>query len=286
MSFIASRACDVLLWLLIAIYAVVTDLSDAAPKLLGSPVNLPLTILAPMAFAFLHGARRYGIGGIAVFVVLCLGISNVMENLGVLTGFPFGPYHYTDVLGPKLFLVPLLIGPGYLGTGYVSWVLANILLATDRRRDALGTFATPLLATFIMVGWDACLDPGSSTIGKIWIWHTGGGYFGVPLTNYLGWFLTVFLFMQAFALFRRSRPEPLQPVPQTHWYQAALFFFVMALDFPASHLGLAQSVAVADATGKVWQTGDILETSAIVSLFTMMPFAVASFFTLLLRRKT
>ena len=76
------------------------------------------------------------------------------------------------------------------------------------------------------------------------------------------------------------------PVPQTHWYQAAIFFFVMALDYPAGYLGLAQSTAIADATGKVWQTGDILETSAIVSLFTMMPFAVASFFILLLRRKS
>lgn len=286
MSFIGSRACGVVLWLLIAVYAVVTDLADATPKLFQSPVSLPLTILAPMAFAFLHGARRYGIGGIVVFFVLCLGISNIMENIGVLTGFPFGPYHYTDVLGPKLFVVPLLIGPGYLGTGYLSWVLANILLETDRRRDVLSTFATPLLGTFIMVGWDACLDPGSSTISRIWIWETGGGYFGVPLTNYLGWFLTVFLFMQAFALYRRVRPAPLPSMTQSHWYQAAIFFFVMALDFPAGHLGLAQSVAVTDATGKVWQTGDIIETSAIVSLFTMMPFAVASFFVLLLRRRT
>ena len=284
MAFIGSRACSILLWLLIAVYAVVADLADGAPKVFTSPVNLPLTVLAPMAFAFLHGARRYGIGGIAIFVVLCLGISNIMENMGVLTGFPFGPYHYTDVLGPKLFLVPLLIGPAYLGTGYVSWVLADILLATNQRRDALGTIATPLLATFIMVGWDACLDPASSTLSKIWIWHTGGGYFGVPLTNYLGWFLTVFLFMQAFALYLRARTTPPLPVPQGHWFQAVFFFFVMALDFPAGHLGVTNA-AVTDATGKVWQTADILETAAIMSLFTMMPFAVASFLTLLLRKK-
>ena len=285
MAFVGSRACSVVLWLLIGVYAVVTDLSDAAPKIFQTPANLPLTILVPMAFALLHGARRYGIAGILWFTVLCLGISNVMENMGVLTGFPFGPYHYTDVLGPKLFLVPLLIGPGYLGTGYVSWVLADILLGAGNRRDALATIATPLLATFIMVGWDACLDPGSATIAKIWIWHTGGGYFGVPLTNYLGWFLTVFLFMQAFALYLRARSAPLLAVPDSHWFQAAAFFLVMALDFPAGYLGITSS-AVTDATGKVWQTGDIVETSAIVSLFTMMPFAVASFLTLMLRRKT
>ena len=46
---------------------------------------------------------------------------------------------------------------------------------------------------------------------------------------------------------------------------------------------LATSKPIADATGKVWMTGDILETSAIVSLFTMVPFAVAGLLVLMLR---
>src|SRR3981189_1503153 len=200
------------------------------------------------AAVFCHHSRCEALWRhILVFLVLCLGISNVMENLGVMTGFPFGPYHYTDVLGPKLFLVPLLIGPAYFGTGYVSWVLANVLLETDRRRDPLATFVGPVVATFIMVGWDVCLDPGSSTVLKLWIWEKGGGYFGVPLTNYLGWCLTVFLFLQTFALYRAYRPEPLvAPPPRSHWLQASVFFAVMAMDFLALHYA-TQSVAVTDA---------------------------------------
>ena len=276
---------DAVLWLLIAVYAVVTVVADGLPRTFGLPICTPLAILVPLCFALIHGALRYGIGGIVVFLVLCLGISNVMENLGVMTGFPFGPYHYTDVLGPKLFLVPLLIGPAYFGTGYLSWVLANVLLGTDRRRDAPATVGVPVVATFIMVGWDVCLDPGSSTIARIWIWEKGGGYFGVPLTNFLGWCLTVFLFMQAFALYRASRPEPLiPPPPRSHRFQACVFFAVMAMDFPAGYLG-GPSVAVTDATDEAWHPGDILETSAIVSLFTMMTTAVASFAVLLLRRE-
>jgi len=116
---------DGILWLLIAVYAFVTVLADAFPRTFSSPANLPLGIVIPLLFALVHGAVRYGAKGIFSFMVLCLGISNVMENMGVLTGFPFGRYHYTDVLGPKLFLVPLLIGPAYFGTGYLSWVLAT-----------------------------------------------------------------------------------------------------------------------------------------------------------------
>jgi len=51
---------------------------------------------------------------------------------------------------------------------------------------------------------------------------------------------------------------------------------VMALDYPAGYLG-GENVAVTDATGRVWQTGDIYETAAIVSLFTMLFVAVMSF---------
>lgn len=272
-------------WLLIVLYVINPVVTDAFPKALGSPLNTPIAIIVPMVFALVHGARRYGWTGILVFLVLCLGISNVMENVGVMTGFPFGHYHYTDVLGPKFFLVPLLIGPGYFGTSYVSWVLANNLLDVDRRRDLRAMIGVPVLGTFIMVAWDVCLDPGSSTFAKIWIWEKGGGYFGVPLVNYLGWYLTVFLFLQAFAVYNARRAAPAPVMPAAHWYQASVFYAVMALDFVSGYLS-GMSGSVADATGKVWQTGDLLETAAIMGLFVMMPFAIASFVKVLLRKES
>ena len=53
-----------------------------------------------------------------------------------MTGFPFGWYHYSDALGPKLFLVPLLIGPAYFGMGYLSWALARAILGDEDARLA------------------------------------------------------------------------------------------------------------------------------------------------------
>ena len=142
--------------------------------------------------------------------IICLVVSNVLENIGVATGFPFGPYHYTDVLGPKLGYVPLMIGPAYLGVGYLSWVLATVLVGDVKRgADAFQTFVTPLIGAFIMVLWDLSMDPMASTVAQWWIWEQGGGFFGVPLPNYLGWYFTVFAFMIVFALYLRFRaPDP------------------------------------------------------------------------------
>ena len=119
-----------------------------------------------------------------------------------------------------------------------------------------------LVAAFIMVGWDVCLDPASSTIAGMWIWETGGGYFGVPLTNYLGWYLTVFIFLQLFALYHARRPDTvIRPLTRGFWLQAPVLFAVMALDYLANYFGNGNA-PIADATGKVWQTGDIYETAA------------------------
>src|SRR6266550_3139498 len=126
-------------------------------------------------FALIHGGRRYGWKTIAVFMVVTAIVSNILENSSILIGFPFGNYYYTDSLGPKIALVPFFI-----------------------------SVAVPLVASFVMVAWDFCLDPIASTINHAWIWKDGGGYFGVPFSNYLGWSFTVYIFFQLLALYQRK----------------------------------------------------------------------------------
>lgn len=86
-----------------------------------------------------------------------LVISNVLENLSIQTGFPFGHYHYTG--GGKIFQVPWFIGPAYLATGYLAWVVATVLLDDVRRNShRLTTIGTPLIQPAgrgcqLSVGW-------------------------------------------------------------------------------------------------------------------------------------
>jgi len=270
-----TRSISLLLWALVLINVVLTLVNVVFPG------NIPIAILIlmPLPFVLLHGALRYKWSGIITFVVISLVVSNVLENSSILTGFPFGHYHYTDLLGPKLFLVPLLIGPAYVGNGYLAWVLSTALVGDVRpKASAFMTFAVPFIASFMMVAWDLSMDPTNSTIRHLWIWEEGGGYFGVPLTNYLGWFFTVYVFFQLFALslrLRKASREGENPaLPRSYYAQAIVMYAVIGLVIVVNYVVGSTNTAVTDAVGIVWQTRGIAEAEATVTIYTML-FAAA-----------
>jgi putative membrane protein len=230
-----------------------------------------LLIPVQVAFALLHGARRYGWRAIGVFVVAALVISNILENLSISTGFPFGNYHYTD--GGKLFQVPWFIGPAYLATGYLAWVVATVLLGDVRRNsDWLTTIGTPVVAAFAMTAWDLSLDPTASTVKQMWIWENGGGFFGVPLGNFLGWTFTVYLFVQVFALYLRAR-GPLSAaeprVARTSDLQGVLLYGLTTVSFFIKFF-TGEDKIVIDAVGRTWRTADIYQTSVLTTVYGML----------------
>lgn len=55
------------------------------------PISTALATFVPLIFCFVHGARRYRHRELLVFAAITLGVSNLLENLSVLTGFPTDP---------------------------------------------------------------------------------------------------------------------------------------------------------------------------------------------------
>jgi uncharacterized membrane protein len=262
-------AINFALWALIAIYAAARVLQvfpDKVPML----AIVALHILPPILFALLHGAMLYTTRGILIFFAICLLIGNIFENLGVRTGFPFGGYYFTDVMGPKLFAVPILLGLAYLGMAYLSWTLARVILGG--MRDPLTgprVVTVPLVAAFIMVAWDLSMDPVWSTIVHAWIWRNGGACFGVPISNFLGWYLTVYLIFQLFALYMRRRATKVDRLPSHYWQLAVLFYGIAAAGNLLLLIPHAASAVVLDPTGAQWRVSDIARASAVVSIFLM-----------------
>jgi putative membrane protein len=221
-----------------------------------------------------HAGFFYGSRLALVLFAICIAITFTMENIGVATGLPFGHYHFAIDAGlPRIGSIPIIVGPLWFGAGYFSWVVASILLdGADRQLDRpLNFIALPVVAAFVMTQWDLAMDRSESTIAKAWIWHDGGADFGVPLSNYLGWLLTSWLFFQAFALFLRWRiAGPPLGTQQSRKLQLIAILFYVSLGL--THIvpwALGQSGEVADAAGKTWQIQDLRETTVATMLFTM-----------------
>jgi uncharacterized membrane protein len=212
-----------MLWILTLIYAG-SRLLQVFPRGIPMLAIVVLHVIPPAVFALIHGAVFYRIRGILAFAAISLLVGNVFENLGVRTGFPFGHYYFTDVMGPKILGVPVFLGLAYLGMAYLSWTLARLILEeTERPLAGSRVITLALLASVIMVSWDLSMDAVWSTIVRAWIWQQGGIYFGVPLTNFLGWFVTVYVFYQLFALYLRNRSSAGNRLPADYWNMAVAF---------------------------------------------------------------
>lgn len=115
-------------------------------------------------------------------------LAYLAELLGSTTGFPFGKYHYTDLLQPQIAGVPLLIPLAWMMMLAPAWAIASLLIFPVRA--SAGKWAPQakfiLLSALAFTAWDLFLDPQMTRWG-FWVWETPGQYFGIPLVNYLGW---------------------------------------------------------------------------------------------------
>jgi putative membrane protein len=262
------------LWALITLYSAARILQIFPGKVPMLAV-VALHVLPLLAFALIHGAVFYRIPGILAFVGICLVVGFVFEYPAVQTAFPFGHYYFSDLMGPKLWGIPIFLALAYVGMGYLSWMLAVVILGGVRNPISGSRVVTlPLIAAFIMVAWDLAQDPVWSTVLHACFWLNGGAYFGVPVTNFLGWYLTVYIIYQCFAFFLMRRSTgPIPPGPH-YWHQAVLLYAVSAAgNIPPALVRPTPSV-VADPAGVQWRVHDITAASALVSIFVMGAFAV------------
>jgi putative membrane protein len=124
---------------------------------------------------------------VAVVAVPVFGWAS--EVLGSRSGFPFGPYHYTDVLQPQVSHVPVLIPLAWLMMMPPAWAVGSLLAPES---DLLRW----LIAALAFTAWDVYLDPMMVNWG-FWKWERNGAYLGIPLVNFAGWFLVAFVITAA-----------------------------------------------------------------------------------------
>lgn len=138
----------------------------------------------------------------------------IAEAIGVAIGYPFGRYAYTRVLAPSVLGVPPVMAGAWMIL--VAWV----------RQMRLPFWAGAL----VMVAVDLLIDPLAANALAFWIWQTTGPYFGIPFSNFAGWFAVSLVILA----FLREPPKPSAAVMAVG--TSILLFFVL--------LGLAHAYLV------------------------------------------
>jgi uncharacterized membrane protein len=267
-------------WILVAVAAGTAIVFPLSGLLLSAQI----VAFAGVLLAVVQGGRRYGALTILAFFVLCYVISTFWESFSIATGFPFGDYVYT--LMPQWFNVPILIGITYFGIGWVSWMTVNALLdRADERLDLrtragrVNVVALPVISGAVMTMWDVGADSLISTVRGVWLWEDGGGLFGVPWTNYLGWWFVTWCFFQAWTLILAARQtrapaDATRTLPAVSHLQPVLVYGSFAIIAITTFIAASDPAVSVDPTGVEWDTNALNESLMIINIFTMIPIAL------------
>jgi putative membrane protein len=169
-------------------------LASIAVQLLGTFVLRPY-VVGFLFFFLVAGVRD--IGGVRTVAFLLWGgaAALVAELASTRIGVPFGLYHYTGATrAAELFLsnVPFFSPLSFPFLAYASFCLARRTFGPRWATTRGGRARLVLVAGALMMLLDVVIDPaavrgGRWFLGHIFYYPEGGLYFGVPLSNFLGW---------------------------------------------------------------------------------------------------
>ena len=220
-------------------------------RLAGAPLAASvygwMLLLAPrvqilVAFAALAVLLTRHVGGrwIPAFVALYV-LSLASELSGTTLGLPFGPYHYTAALGAKWFgHVPLLIPLSWFFMALPSYAVARRRFPEQRQ-----LVQRVLAGSLLLLSWDLVLDPAMSLVTSFWVWGTAGPYYGMPLLNLAGWYVTGLVLMLALAWLRTDGWVSRLSLPWQLGFYGANLLLPLGMSVVAGLWGAAVTTAIA-----------------------------------------
>ena len=230
-----------------------------------------------IAFVWLHGTQCYGKRALGRFVLIVFSVAWIAETVSMFTGVPFGNYHYTEIMAPYLWHVPVFVLPAYALMGYISWSMAVLILCSHRAKMSFADcISVPLLAAVHMVVWDLSMDPLRATLEQRWIWLDGGAYYGIPISNFFGWFVVTWIMFQLFAcyLWNGNAKMPRPVLPRGGWTSIPMAYLAFSGEYlfnPLFSLGHSTLVYI---NGTVHSVQQIYTDIALICGITMVPLAV------------
>jgi putative membrane protein len=189
-------------------------MQDPAQLIVGTVAMRPY-VFAFFAAYLCTAVPHLGWKKVGFFTVAGYLIAFASEYSSINNGFPYGWYYYIDATkNSELWIagVPFFDSLSYVFLAYCSYATALFIvsplrgwrwdLVTLETRAIRRSFAVVFLGSLLQVFLDIIIDPvalqGSRWfLGQIYGYREVGVHYGVPLSNYLGWWLVGFLMILA-----------------------------------------------------------------------------------------
>jgi len=183
--------------------------------------------MRPYVFAFfaaylLAAVPHLGWKRVTLFTIIGYLTAFASEYASINSGFPYGWYYYIDTTSSReLWIagVPFFDSLSYVFLSYCSYATALLILSplkvcgkdlhlleTLRIRRS---FSALLLGSLLQVYLDIIIDPVALQgdrwfLGRIYGYRESGAHFGVPASNYIGWWfvsMLMILILQRIAVY-------------------------------------------------------------------------------------
>jgi uncharacterized membrane protein len=194
-----------------------------------------------LSLVIIHSSLTLGKKKTSIFFISAFIFALISESIGVKYGLIFGHYYYNPLLAPFFFgLVPIMIVVSWLPFIYISYTFANMILKgfgsqkPNIKQNKLFMivllFLLSAISGLVAVNLDMLLDPVVvSTQG--WFWIGGGPYFGVPISNFVGWFLVTFVFTFIFRLYESFKKVNDRSLPKVSLFMSSSIIILYLIYF-------------------------------------------------------
>lgn len=179
----------------------------------GAAFDVVLTYL-PLVLLVVHACWTFGIKRGSAFITLAGLVGFLAEAISLNHGTLFGStYVYSSSEGLALLKVPVSIiayWAIFIYLGY--WLVTSSAYWLGKMKPSRAKNPLCLLLLLVMADGlavtaiDLFMDPISVKAG-FWSWINGGPYFGVPIGNFIGWFIITIIVTGLFRTFEYYRPS-------------------------------------------------------------------------------
>ncbi len=169
---------------------------------------------------FLACSLHLGLKRALLFALAGYCIAWASEYSSIHSGFPYGLYYYvTHTKDKELWVlgVPFMDSMSFVFLSYASYSLALFTLSPTVRPGSIyllenvklrHSLKVRLLGALFCMGLDVIIDPVALKgdrwfLGQIYDYAERGAYFGIPVSNFAGWFIVAFILIYTLQLIDR-----------------------------------------------------------------------------------